>query len=116
MRQRCDRTAAWGELHKAFDATGKAFDLRQAFASDTQRFANFSQSAPHVFADLSKNRMDAAAQALLFDLARQCGLEEHRDAMFVGDRINSTEHRAVMHFFVEKSSFCPVHTGTSSYK
>ena len=100
MRQRCDRTAAWGELHKAFDATGKAFDLRQAFASDTQRFANFSQSAPHVFADLSKNRMDAAAQALLFDLARQCGLEEHRDAMFVGDCINSTEHRAVMHFLL----------------
>ena len=100
IRERCDRTPAWGELQKSFDATGKAFDLRDAFATDTQRFADFSQSAPHIFADLSKNRIDVAAQALLFDLARQCGLEQHRNAMFAGKAINTTENRAVMHFLL----------------
>ena len=99
-RLRCDRTLAWVELQALFDATGKAFDLRQAFAQDAQRFENFSQEAPHVFADLSKNLIDADSQALLLELARQCGLESHRDAMFAGELINRTEGRAVMHFLL----------------
>ena len=102
MRTRCDRTAAWGLLQSHFESVGKTFDLRDAFASDPQRFANFSQDAPHVFADLSKNLIDSQTQALLFDLARQTGLEAHRDAMFAGEVINSTESRAVLHFLLRK--------------
>jgi glucose-6-phosphate isomerase len=100
MRMRCDQTAAWTLLKSSFEAKGKAFDLREAFAADPQRFASLSQDAPHVFADLSKNLMDSAVQCLLFDLARQCGLEQHRDAMFAGGAINSTENRSVMHFLL----------------
>ncbi len=100
MRLRCDQTAAWAALQALFDAKGKDFDLREAFAADPRRFESFSQDAPHVFADLSKNRLDASAQALLFELARQCGLESYRDAMFAGELINSTEQRAVMHFLL----------------
>ena len=100
MRTRCDRTAAWGLLQSHFESVGKTFDLRDAFASDPQRFANFSQDAPHVFADLSKNLIDGSTHALLFDLARQCGLEPYRDAMFAGEAINSTENRAAMHFLL----------------
>ncbi|MEO7401668.1 MAG: glucose-6-phosphate isomerase, partial [Polaromonas sp.] len=96
-RLRCDQTPAWPALHARFDASGRHFDVRQAFAQDGQRFARFSQEAPHVFADLSKNLIDADTEALLLALARQCGLEAHRDAMFAGEHINSTENRAVMH-------------------
>jgi glucose-6-phosphate isomerase len=74
--------------------------MRDAFAADPQRFASFSQNAPHVFADLSKNLIDSATQALLFDLARQCSLEQHRDAMFAGEAVNSTENRPAMHFLL----------------
>ncbi len=73
-RTRCDRTPAWGDLQAAFAATGRAFDLRSAFASDAGRFERFSLSAPHVFADLSKNLIDDATQGLLLALARQCGV------------------------------------------
>ncbi len=97
MRARCDHTAAWGWLKNEFAASGKAFDLRAAFAADPQRFSSFSQDAPHVFADLSKNLIDAKTQSLLFDLARQCGVQQYRDAMFAGEAINSTEHRSVLH-------------------
>ncbi len=97
---RCDRTPAWGELTACFEAGGRNFDLRDAFARDPGRFEAFSQDAPHVFADLSKNLIDAGSQALLMALARQCGLEQQRDAMFAGERINRTEHRAVMHFLL----------------
>jgi glucose-6-phosphate isomerase len=99
-RPRCDRTPAWAALQACFDTRGKSFDLRQAFAADVGRFAHFSQEAPHVFADLSKNLIDAGSEALLLELAAQCRLEQHRDAMFAGELINGTEQRAVMHFLL----------------
>lgn len=100
LRPRCDRTPAWAALQACFDTRGKSFDLRQAFVADPGRFGHFSQEAPHVFADLSKNLIDAASEALLLELAAQCRLEQHRDAMFAGELINGTEQRAVMHFLL----------------
>src|SRR6478735_5274343 len=99
-RLRCDQAAAWGELQQNFERKGRAFDLRTAFTQDAGRFAAFSQEAPQVFADLSKNLLDAETQALLFRLARECGLEAHRDAMFAGERINTTENRAGKHWLL----------------
>jgi glucose-6-phosphate isomerase len=99
---RCDQTPVWGSLQEAFNATGADFDLRAAFAADPQRFQTFSLSAPHVFADLSKNLIDESTQTLLFELARQSGLEAHREAMFTGAAINTTERRAVMHWLLRK--------------
>jgi glucose-6-phosphate isomerase len=99
-RIRCDRTPVWGALQTAFNTRGCDFDLRAAFVEDVGRFEAFSQSAPHVFADLSKNLVDEATQQLLFDLARQCGVEQHRDAMFAGQAINTTEQRAVLHWLL----------------
>jgi len=99
-RVRCDQTPAWGALKTAYLASGQGFDLRTAFAADASRFATFSQQAPHVFADLSKNLIDATTQQSLMDLARQSGLEQHRDALFAGDKINHTEQRAVMHWLL----------------
>jgi glucose-6-phosphate isomerase len=96
-RTRCDRTHAWAALQIEFAARGRTFDLRQAFAADANRFERFSLSAPHVFADLSKNLVDDRSQALLLDLARQCGVAAHRDAMFAGAVINGTEQRQVLH-------------------
>ena len=99
-RIRCDRTATWRGLQNLFTNGGQTFDLRRAFADDEGRLQAFSQNAPHVFADLSKNLIDRATQQLLFTLARQCGLEQHRDAMFSGAAINNTEQRAVLHWLL----------------
>jgi glucose-6-phosphate isomerase len=99
-RVRCDATPAWVELQDLYAEHGAAFDLRQAFAADAQRFASLSQEAPHVFADLSKNLVDATTEALLLDLAEQSGVAQHRDAMFAGEKINTTEQRAVMHWLL----------------
>ena len=98
---RCDQTEAWQALqtHASHFAS---FDLRTAFAQEAHRAQALSQSAPHVFADLSKNHVDAATEALLQALARQTGLAAHRDAMFRGDHINTTEDRAVMHWLLRQ--------------
>jgi glucose-6-phosphate isomerase len=98
---RCDQTPAWKALTAhATQTTG--FDLRQAFAADADRASSLSQTAPHVFADLSKNHTDAATEALLIELAHQTGLAAHRDAMFRGEPINNTEGRAVMHWLLRQ--------------
>ncbi len=97
---RCDQTAAWAALKAQFDGSGRAFDLRPAFREDAGRFDAFSQEAPHVFADLSKNLIDRATESLLVRLARECGLEAQRDAMFDGATVNMTEQRAVMHWLL----------------
>ena len=104
-RLRCDQTPAWAALHTHFGAAGRQFDLRDAFAQDAGRFAAFSQDAPHVFADLSKNLIDAPTETLLLALARQCGLESQRDALFAGELVNASEHRAAMHFLLRNPPF-----------
>ena len=53
---RCDRTEAWAALRGHYEAHGRDFDLREAFARDPARFESFGIEAPEVFADLSKNR------------------------------------------------------------
>jgi glucose-6-phosphate isomerase len=58
--------------------------------------------AAHLHADLSKNLIDGQAQALLLQLAGECGLEAQRDAMFRGEPINHTEGRAVMHWLLRQ--------------
>ena len=96
-RTRCDQTRAWDALRAHFESAGSSLDVRDAFAADPGRYAAFSQEAPHVFADLSRNRIDGATETLLMALARECGLEQHRDAMLAGAPINNTEQRAVLH-------------------
>jgi glucose-6-phosphate isomerase len=94
---RCDETAAWAALTGHWQAHGRGFDLREAFARDAGRAAALSFDAPGVFADLSKNRLDTAALHVLLQLAHECRLEARRDAMLAGEVANPTEGRAVLH-------------------
>jgi glucose-6-phosphate isomerase len=94
---RADQTEAWAALQGHYAAHGREFDLRDAFARDAGRFESLSLQAPEVFADLSKNLIDTATLHFLLDLARECGVEARRDAMFAGEPINTTEGRAVLH-------------------
>src|SRR4051794_25715382 len=99
-RPHCDRTQAWALLRAHYDRQAHQFDLREAFRTEPKRFDEFSQQAPHVFADLSKNLIDAHARALMLELARECMLERHRDAMFASHKVNNTEQRAVKHWLL----------------
>ncbi|RZJ59062.1 MAG: glucose-6-phosphate isomerase [Acidovorax sp.] len=102
MSLRCDQTPQWPQLQAAYSTHGRQLDLRRAFADDARRFDHFSQQAPHVFADLSKNLWDSATEALLLDMAQATGLTQHRDAMLSGQPINSTEGRAVLHTLLRR--------------
>jgi glucose-6-phosphate isomerase len=73
------------------------WQMRSLFAADPQRFERMSLEAAGLFLDYSKNRLDGRTLELLTALARERGVEQRRDAMFAGEKINNTENRAVLH-------------------
>src|SRR5216110_2392288 len=99
-RPHCDHTEAWVHLRAHYEQQARNFDMREAFRTDPKRSDTFSQQAPHVFADFSKNLIDAHTRSLMLELARECMLERHRDAMFAGELVNNTEQRAVKHWLL----------------
>ena len=71
--------------------------LRQLFARDPQRGTRLAVEAAGIYLDYSKNRITDETLQLLLQLAQESGLREQIDAMFRGDRINSSEQRSVLH-------------------
>src|SRR5579872_1694928 len=71
--------------------------LRSLFANDPSRADRFSAEAAGLYLDYSKNRITDETVRLLVGLADACGLRARIDAMFRGERINTTEERAVLH-------------------
>lgn len=92
---------AWNELKHLYDT--RKINLREAFGSDKERFAKFSQhfTTPgndvSLLLDYSKNLIDEEIFGKLIDLAKQANVAEKRDALFRGEHINTTEDRAVLH-------------------
>ena len=71
--------------------------LRKVFADDPKRAERFTVQAEGLYFDYSKNRIDEKTVELLMDLANESGLRERIYAMFDGEKINTTEDRAVLH-------------------
>ena len=87
---------AWEALRAHHDQV-EDLHLRQLFAEDAARGERMTAEGAGLFLDYSKNRITDETLSLLFQLARQRGLEARRDAMFRGEKINITEQRAVLH-------------------
>ena len=81
---------------------------RKDFADDPARFKQFSVTLDDLLFDFSKQRIDAPVLGALVELAKACGLEAKRDAMFAGEKINVTEKRAVLHTALRNFSGKPV--------
>jgi glucose-6-phosphate isomerase len=78
--------------------------MRDLFAQDPRRFNKFSLRLNDILFDYSKNRITEKTMSLLFDLAREAGLQEKIAAMFSGEKINNTEDRAVLHIALRNRS------------
>ena len=76
--------------------------IRSLFADEPARVERCTLQAAGLTLDWSKHRATAATHTLLLDLARACNVESKREAMFRGDRINTTENRAVLHVALRK--------------
>lgn len=87
---------AWKALKENYEQLQK-IHLRDFFAADPQRGERFCAETAGLYLDYSKNRITEQSKRLLIQLAEDCHLRERIDAMFRGDKINTTEQRAALH-------------------
>lgn len=101
------QTTEWQALAAHRQAMGDV-TLRELFSQDPERFDTFSLKAGEILLDYSKNRITAETLDLLLALARSREVEQRRAAMFRGERINTTEDRAVLHVALRNRSNDPI--------
>lgn len=82
--------------------------LRDLFAADPARFEKFSRCELNLLFDFSRQRITTETLELLMELAQERGLAGRIAAMFSGEKINETEHRAVLHTALRNRSERPV--------
>ena len=99
---------AWSRLQAHFH-TLEPRHLRELFAEDEQRFQRFSLTAGDWLIDLSKNRITEQTLELLLELAEESELPHLRRAMLSGERINTSEGRAVLHTALRNRSNTPIY-------
>ncbi len=87
---------SWQAL-AAHCATIRDLHLKQLFAGDPQRGERLNAEGAGIYLDYSKNRVSDETLRLLVKLAEECALRERIEAMFTGEKINTTERRAVLH-------------------
>jgi glucose-6-phosphate isomerase len=71
--------------------------LRDLFAEDAARGERLVAEGAGIYLDYSKNRVTDETLRFLLRLAEESGVPERTEAMFRGDRINTTENRSVLH-------------------
>jgi len=75
----------------------KSQHLNTLFANDSKRFDKFSIELPRLLLDYSKNLIDSETMENLLALADETEVVQWRRKMFSGEKINTTENRAVLH-------------------
>ncbi|MGL2683118.1 glucose-6-phosphate isomerase [Helicobacter pylori] len=75
----------------------KEVHMRDWFSKDKERANRYFVQLESLSLDYSKNRLNDTTLKLLFELAKDCSLKEKIEAMFKGEKINTTEKRAVLH-------------------
>jgi glucose-6-phosphate isomerase len=90
------QTEAWSKLQLHFEKM-QQISMKELFATDTNRAANFHIQWNDFLIDYSKNSVDEKTIDLLLNLANEVHLKEAIASYFDGDLINQTENRAVLH-------------------
>jgi len=102
-----DQTAAFKKL-KTHHKTISKKHLKELFVEDPNRFKKFSIRLGDIVVDYAKNRITGRTMAYLCDLARECQLDDAIEKMFLGDIINATENRSVLHTALRNRANTPV--------
>ncbi|MEQ8935706.1 MAG: glucose-6-phosphate isomerase, partial [Amphiplicatus sp.] len=89
-------TAEWRRLAELSRAPERP-SMRALFAADPDRARRYAVEAAGIYFDFSKNRLDEGVLSALLALSAAAGLDRARARMFAGEKINTTENRAVLH-------------------
>lgn len=108
QKQSIDQSAEWQAL-EAHWASMSGSHMREIFERDTSRCERFSLDACGLHLDYSKNLIDDKAMQLLLELARAAELSNWGDRLLAGDKVNTTEGRAVLHMALRNLGFRDYH-------
>ncbi len=86
----------WKALEQHFLSDGNK-TIKELFSQDDSRASRFTLEENGIYFDYSKHRVTTETMDLLYNLASERGLEARRSSMFAGEKINTTENRAVLH-------------------
>ncbi|HEK0728164.1 TPA: glucose-6-phosphate isomerase [Proteus mirabilis] len=101
-------TLAWKALEDHF-AVMKDTEMKTLFSQDPSRFDTFSRTfSDQILVDFSKNRITEETLEKLQALAKECDVAGAIKSMFSGEKINSTEDRAVLHTALRNRSNTPI--------
>jgi glucose-6-phosphate isomerase len=106
-KQNPTQTKAWQQLTEHFSKMQEV-QMKDLFASDPERFAQYSQIFEDILVDYSKNIITADTLKTLLQLAEECGLKAAIEAMYSGEKINATEGRSVLHVALRNRSNRPI--------
>ncbi|MFD9854883.1 glucose-6-phosphate isomerase [[Kitasatospora] papulosa] len=95
-RTKLNQTPEWATLGKHREEFGDTH-LRRLFADAPDRGTAYTLRVGDLHIDYSKHLVTDETLRLLRDLADATGVAGLRDAMFRGEKINTTEDRAVLH-------------------
>ncbi len=86
----------------------ESISLREMFKSNPNRFNQFHIQFNDLLLDYSKHRITKETINLLVKLAKEADVEGWRSRMFAGEKINTTEHRAVLHTALRNQNHSPI--------
>ncbi|XP_074534037.1 glucose-6-phosphate isomerase a [Halichoeres trimaculatus] len=100
------------KLEQWYRDNAGSLNMRDMFESDKDRFSKFSTVLQtddgEILLDYSKNLINQEVMTMLLAMAKSRGVEEARDKMFSGEKINFTEGRAVLHVALRNRSNTPI--------
>jgi glucose-6-phosphate isomerase len=102
-----DETKAYKKLKSHYKTISKT-NLKELFIQDKNRFGKFNIKFQDILLDFSKNNINGRTLSYLIDLAEECKLGDAIEKMFIGEKINVTEERAVLHTALRNRSGNPV--------
>ena len=101
-------TQAWLLLKRHYEEEMQRTPIKNLFKQDPDRFQKFSIRFEDILFDYSKNIITPKTLHLLLQLAEDCKVKEAIEAMFLGEKINETEGRSVLHTALRNFSGKPV--------
>ena len=102
MKNLLTNTHTWYKLYYHFQSIQNT-SLTELFKNNPDRGQQFVIQDKGVYFDFSKHRITEDTIRLFTELAQTRGVEEMRDKMFAGEKINTTEHRSVLHTALRRS-------------
>lgn len=95
--------SVWKKLQQHYEQISEVH-MKDMFSNDPSRFEKFSLQYKDILLDYSKNRISEESLKLLFQLAEEAGVKAWIEKMFSGEKINTTEKRAVLHIALRNRS------------